>query len=349
MCSAVYVCALQCMCIRACFVAVCNAVHGAVCTLQCDLLHYAKQSAFTLQHLCAHACIDKAGRAHSLCMCVQGRACCIVATALFAKLDELFCMCKCARDGMQKMAPGQLGELHDTVQHNCRTYLFHRCAQGGLQPQQPLAAVPQLPCCSIIPALSPGLQRAAVSEVAATEGLEAILRGTEQHWACAFSCTAEAEPGQRSPQQLQPQRCVTEQLRVDKTCRERGRGALQQAPVGRGPISKGTQHAKQRALWCAKRWLCKGMLRAKGCGMQKDAVQKVNCRKGVLHRGCSMHRAVRCIMQRDAVQKANGVKDAQHRGMLHAKGTPCKGAPCKGTLHMKGCSMQACNKQTTWH
>lgn len=207
----------------------------------------------------------------------------VAATALFAKLDELFCMCRRARDGTQGMtrtAWGHLGELQGAVQRSCRTYLFHRCAQGGLQPQQPLAAVPQLSCCSVIPALSPGLQRAAVSEVAATEGFEAVLRGTEQHRAGAFSCTAEAEPGQRSPQQLQPQRCVTEQPRVDKTCRERG-----EAPVGRGPASKGTQHAKQCAVQCRRVQtdaLCKGTRRAKGCHVQRDASHK-----GMWHaKGC---------------------------------------------------------------
>lgn len=79
-----HVCALQCVQHGMLCCSVCNAMQhagSAACTLQCDLLHCAKQSAFTLQHLCAYAglyayaCIDKAGCEHTVCACACKTAC----------------------------------------------------------------------------------------------------------------------------------------------------------------------------------------------------------------------------------------------------------------------------------
>lgn len=85
-------------------------------------------------------------------------------------------------------------------------------------PHQALAALPECPCQAIIAPRWPRQLGAAVGEVAAAEGLEAVLRGTVQHHLSALGRVQEQQPGQRQQQRLQPEWRVPEQRSVDESC-----------------------------------------------------------------------------------------------------------------------------------
>lgn len=105
------------------------------------------------------------------------------------------------------------------------------------QPHQALAALPECPCQAVIAPRWPRQPGAGVGEVAATEGLKAVLCGTVQHHLCGLGRVQEQEPGQRQQQRLQPQRRVPEQRSVDEPC---GRLARVGVPCGVSPcVSQG--------------------------------------------------------------------------------------------------------------